>query len=239
MGRCAAPTVLRDWGHTDPALTLWANVWRAAGAAGGKKKEGFLAPTMRTGRKTRATQTPLGMTVRGDGACSVGGDGGGGGGLAEGVGGVERVRGGGAGGDDDGGATGGAYCWGDDDVGGARHLPGESDRRARCNRVGAGDELRDLRGGAGGHVGVGVERRNLDDIEIGGSDAAEIVEIIVAPTIVGGAADVHGRAVVRHDEAVFFHGVEDDLICGGVGRDVEGGLEAKTRAHGKRVGVAG
>ena len=32
--RCVAPMALGDLGRTDPALTRWANVWRAYGACG-------------------------------------------------------------------------------------------------------------------------------------------------------------------------------------------------------------
>ena len=92
---------------------------------------------------------------------------------------------------------------------------------------------------AGGDVGAGVERRNLDDIEIGGGYGAEIVEIGVIPAGVRSARDVHGGAVVCEDEAIFFHGVENDLIRGGERGHIEGGFEAESRAHRRSGGVAG
>jgi len=169
----------------------------------------------------------------------MGGDGNGRGGLAVGVGGVEGVGGGGRGGDGGGGGAGCAYGGGDYDVGGAGDLPGERDGSAGGYGGGTGGEGSDLRIGARGDVGAGVKRGDFDYVEIGGGDLAEVVEVIVVPAIVGSAGDVHGRAVVGHDETVFFHGVEDDLIGGGERGDVKGGFEAETGAHGKSVGVAG
>ena len=93
--------------------------------------------------------------------------------------------------------------------------------------------------GAGGDVGVGVERSEREDFEIIGGYRAEVVEVVVVPAIVGCAGDVHRRTVVGEDEAVLFHGVEDDLISGRIAGDIEAGFEAEARAHGERVGVAG
>lgn len=90
---------------------------------------------------------------------------------------------------------------------------------------------------ASGDVGVGVEGRNLDDIEVGGGGAVEEMEVAVVPVIVGRAADIHRGAVVGEDQAIFLHGVEDDLIRGGITGSVEAGFEAQARAHGRRVGV--
>lgn len=118
-------------------------------------------------------------------------------------------------------------------------MPGERHGGTGGDGGGRGGKAGDLRIGAGGNVGAGVEGRELNYIEIGGGRAVEQVKIAVVPAIIGGTGDVHGRTVVGEDEAVFFHGVEDDLIGGRVARDVEGGFEAKARAHGKSVGIAG
>lgn len=119
-------------------------------------------------------------------------DRGGSGGLPERVGSVQRVRGDGAGGDGDRRATCCAYSRGHDDVRRAGDLPREGDRRAGRNGICAGDELRDLWCRAGWHICTGVERRDLDHIEIGSGDVPQIVQVIIAPAIVGSATDVHG-----------------------------------------------
>src|SRR6516165_7850046 len=167
------------------------------------------------------------------------GDGDGGGGLTEGVGGVESVGGGGGGGDCGGGGTSGADLWGDDDVGGAGDLPGQSDACARGDGSGRSREVGDGRVWAGGDVGAGVERGDLEDLEIGGGYGPEIVQVGVVPARVRGAGDVHRRAVVGEDETVFFHGVENHLIGRRERGDVETGFEAKARAHGRSGDAAG
>jgi hypothetical protein len=163
------------------------------------------------------------------------GDGDGGRGLAEGVGGVEGVGGGGGGRDRDGCATDCADRGRNNDVGCAGNLPGKSDGRAGRNGSGAGRELRDRGRVAGGDVGAGVERGHLDDVEIGSLNVAEIVEVGIVPAIIGSAAEVHGRAIVGEDEAVFLEGVENDLIGGRETGDVERRFEAEAHAHGWSV----
>jgi hypothetical protein len=158
--------------------------------------------------------------------------------LAEGVGGVEGVGGGGGGRDRDTGAASGTDLWRDDDVGCAGDLSGKSNSGAGRNGRGRGGKARDGGARAGGDVRAGVERRDLDDVEIGSGDGAELVEVGVVPSRVRCTGDIHGRAVVGEDEAVFFHGVEDDLIGGGESGDIEAGFEAKTRAHRQSGGVA-
>jgi len=148
----------------------------------------------------------------------------GGGGLPEAVGGVEGVAGVGRGSDGDGSTTDGTDTGRNDDVGGAGNLPGECDGRTGRHRGGAADELSDRRCAANGDVGAGVERGHLDDFEIGGENVSEIVEVGIVPTIIGGAAEVHGRAVVGKDQAVFFQGNEDDLIGGRKTGNVERGF---------------
>ena len=118
-------------------------------------------------------------------------------------------------------------------------MPGESDGGAGSNGSGRGGQAGDRGTGARGDVGAGVERGDLEDIEIGGGDGAKIVKVRIVPARVRGAGDVHGRTVVGKDEAVFFHGLENDLIGGGEGRDIEAGLETETRAHGRSGGVGG
>ena len=157
--------------------------------------------------------------------------------MAEGIGGEECVGGRGGGRDGDCVAAGGAYCGGNDDVVGAGDLPGQSDRGAGGDRGGAGGKASDGGIGARGDVGIRVQRRQGEDIEIGRGGAIEEMEVAVVPTIVGCAGDVHSGTVVGEDEAVFFHGVEDDLVVGGIAGDIEAGLQAKTCAHGRSVGV--
>ena len=82
-----------------------------------------------------------------------------------------------------------------------------------------------------------VQRGQSEDIEIVCGCAIEEMEVTVVPTIVGRAGDVHGGTVVGEDEAVFFHGVEDDLVGGGIAGDIEAGLQAEACAHGRSVGV--
>jgi len=65
------------------------------------------------------------------------------------------------------------------------------------------------------------------------------MEVGIVPAIIGSAGDVHGGAVVGEDEAVFFHGVEDDLVGGGVAGDIEAGFEAEAGTHRESVGVTG
>ncbi len=118
-------------------------------------------------------------------------------------------------------------------------MPGEGYGCACGDVRAAGGEAGDLRCGAGRITGVGVEGRDLDDFEVGGFDVAEVVEVVVIPTIVWRSAEVHGGAVIGHDEAIGFHGLEDDLVCGGVGGNVESGFEAQAHAHGWSVGGGG
>src|SRR5262249_45586826 len=80
---------------------------------------------------------------------------------------------------------------------------------------------------------------DLEDIEIRGGYGVEIVEGGVVPARVRGPGDVHRGAVVGEGEAVFFHGVENDLIGSGEGGDIEAGFEAEPLAHGRGGGVAG
>jgi hypothetical protein len=163
----------------------------------------------------------------------------GGSGLAVAVGGVEGVGGGGCGRDLCGRASCGAHGGGYDHVIGVGDLPGQCYGCARGDGVGGGGETGDCGTGAGGDVGTFVERRKCEDFEIVGSDGAEVVEVVVVPAIVGCAGDVHGGTIVGEDEAVFFHGVEDDLIGGGESGDVERRFEAQAGAHRESVGIAG
>jgi len=50
------------------------------------------------------------------------------------------------------------------------------------------------------------------------------VQIVVAEAVVGSAAEINGGAVVGEDEAIFLHGVEDDLIGRGKTGDIETGF---------------
>jgi len=152
---------------------------------------------------------------------------------------MEGVGGGGSRGDGSRGGASGADFGGDDDVGGAGHLPGQSDGCARSDGSGRSREVGDGRAWAGGDVSARVERGDLEDIEIRGGYSVEIVEVGVVPARVRGPGNVHGGAVVGEDEAVFFHGVENDLIGSGEGGDIEAGFEAEPRAHGRGGGVAG
>lgn len=77
----------------------------------------------------------------------------------------------------------------------------------------------------------------MEDVEVGCGYAVEKVEIVVVPAAVGSAGDVDGGTIVGEDEAVGFHGGEDDLVSGGITRGVEAGFEAKARAHGRSGGV--
>jgi hypothetical protein len=54
-------------------------------------------------------------------------------------------------------------------------------------------------------------------------------------TIIGSAAEVHGRAVVSKDETVFFESVENDLIGGGEARNAERRFKTQTHAHWRSV----
>ena len=192
-------------------------------------------PNRRTSAKEKEILLMWCTTIWRTTAPLVDGDGDGGGDLAEGVGRVESVGGVGRGRDGDGRAADGADCGRNDDVGGAGNLPGKRDRRAGRDGSGAGSELRDGGRVACGNVGAGVERGHLDDFEIGGVDIAEIVEVGIVPTIIGSAAEVHGRAVVSKDETVFFESVENDLIGGGEARNVERRFETQTHAHWRSV----
>src|SRR5208282_492345 len=97
---------------------------------------------------------------------------------------------------------------------------------------GAGGEARDRWGGALRNVGGSVDGAEGNDFEVRGRKRGEIVEIVVVPVIVGGAGDVHGRAVVGHDHAVLLESGENDLVGGGETGNVEAGFEAQAHAHG-------
>ncbi len=77
----------------------------------------------------------------------------------------------------------------------------------------------------------------MEDVEVGCGYSVEQMEIVVVPAGVGSAGDVDGGAVVGEDEAIGFHSGEDDLVGGGIAKDVKAGFEAEARAHGRSGGV--
>ena len=81
------------------------------------------------------------------------------------------------------------------------------------------------------NVGGCIDGAEGHDFEIRSSECGEIVQIVVAPAIVGSSAEVHRRAVVGHDHAVLFEGFENDLVGGREAGDVEAGFEAQTHTH--------
>src|SRR6266513_5012955 len=120
----------------------------------------------------------------------VDGDGDGCAGAAVGVGGVKRVDGGLRGRDGDAGASDGAGIWGNNHIRNAAYLPGQSDLRAGGNGIRARREGSDLRHRSAGNIVLSVQRRHLNDFEVGSVHLPKSVEVIVIPAVKIGRAHV-------------------------------------------------
>ena len=81
----------------------------------------------------------------------------------------------------------------------------------------------------------------LHDLEVVGGEAGECgVEDSVVPAGIVRAADIHVRAIVRHDQAVSLHCAEDLLCLRREAGEIDAGLEPKPGSHRQclRVGAS-
>ena len=69
------------------------------------------------------------------------------------------------------------------------------------------------------------------------SHAIEQVQVIVVPTVIRRAADVHRAAVIGHDHSVLFQRRQNHLIGRRESAYVEAGLQTHPHAHGRSIRV--
>ena len=80
---------------------------------------------------------------------------------------------------------------------------------------------------------------SLHHFEVRGGNLFQEIQVGIVPAIVGRSANEDSAAVVGQYQTVLLHSGQNHLIIRGMTGNIEGGLEAKAKAHGRSIRIRG